>query len=628
MSFKLKAIIFILPLFFLISIEAFAATFGEYFPIDPSKFGIKTYQWTFGKTGQFTHRIEGYVTVPYISGDISGVKLRISNSSDMSSFLAFNDGVTVKYLGFDDYYFSTDCSLTDHPSAWSFNTLNDGMIIYQEQSYIINKNDFSDCKTIGPQELLISIQDVTVLEGNYQNAVIIWCLDLDKSFTSLNFQGKESDLGITLPISSDTNGYAVTGFGISGFDTGSIADGDIDASTGILEELSELLSIKTPSIIANFVADSTKGVIPLTVSFTDKSTGDITDWLWDFGDDGNSTEQNPTHIYTEEGLYTVTFAVSGPEGVDTEIKTDYIAAYKELLTLLTPNDGEIIPSGSGYTIEWDAPFIADNFKLRLSTDNGKAWETIGKGITDTSYEWDVPTPTKNKTNCLIKVVGYDASGAKVGADTSDGTFTIAVLTITSPNGGEVVPSGDTYDITWETNVTESEVESVELFYSRDGGTTWKLIEEALIGNPGTYEWTVPAQKKNLKDCLVKVKALDVSGNKVAVDKSDAPFTIAVLEVTSPNGEETLTSGDTHTITWTTNETKAEVAKVKLLYTKNGGETWIKIDALIGGDPGTYDWTVPSVNKVKTECRVKIQLKDAEGNIMGKATSDGYFTIFP
>ena len=313
---------------------------------------------------------------------------------------------------------------------------------------------------------------------------------------------------------------------------------------------------------------------------------------------------------------TVSYEHSADDGVVTPLR------------LLTPNGGEIIPSGSGYTIEWGAPPEAETFKLRFSPDNGANWELIQEELTGTSYESEVPTFTKNMTNCLIKVVGYDASGAKVGADTSDETFTIAVLAVTSPNGGEVVPSGDTYDITWQTNGTESEVDSVELFYSRDGGTTWKLIEEALIGNPGTYEWTVPGQKKNLKNCLVKVKALDVSGNKVAVDKSDATFTIAVLEVTSPNGGETLTSGDIHTITWTTNETKAEVTKVKLFYTQNGGDRWIKIDTLTGGGPGTYDWTVPSVNNVKTECRVKVELKDAQGNIVGKATSDSYFTIFP
>jgi chitodextrinase len=47
------------------------------------------------------------------------------------------------------------------------------------------------------------------------------------------------------------------------------------------------------------------------VTFTDASTGAITDWEWDFGDGSTSTEQNPTHTFAAEGNYLVTLAVSG-----------------------------------------------------------------------------------------------------------------------------------------------------------------------------------------------------------------------------------------------------------------------------------------------------------------------------
>ena len=193
----------------------------------------------------------------------------------------------------------------------------------------------------------------------------------------------------------------------------------------------------------------------------------------------------------------------------------------------------------------------------------------------------------------------------------------------SPNGDEVIPSGSTYSIKW---FAPLEAETFKLKFSVDNGATWKLIEEELTGT--SYDWSVPTKKKNKKNCLVKVKAFDSNGDKIGVDQSDAPFTIEVLEVTSPNGEETLTSGDTYTITWTTNETKADVDKVKLLYTKNGGETWEKIETLEGGDPETYEWEVPPVNKVKTECRVKVTLKDELGNILGNDKSDSFFTIEP
>ena len=76
----------------------------------------------------------------------------------------------------------------------------------------------------------------------------------------------------------------------------------------------------------DFTADLTSGPVPLTVNFTDQSTGDITSWSWDFGDGATSTEQNPSHTYTDAGTYTVSLAVGNQCGsADTETKTDFIS---------------------------------------------------------------------------------------------------------------------------------------------------------------------------------------------------------------------------------------------------------------------------------------------------------------
>jgi beta propeller repeat protein len=56
---------------------------------------------------------------------------------------------------------------------------------------------------------------------------------------------------------------------------------------------------------AAFSADPTIGGSPLTVQFTDESTGDPTTWRWDFGDGGTSAEQHPAHTYAAGGVYTV-----------------------------------------------------------------------------------------------------------------------------------------------------------------------------------------------------------------------------------------------------------------------------------------------------------------------------------
>ncbi|MCK4569655.1 MAG: PKD domain-containing protein, partial [Bacteroidales bacterium] len=75
---------------------------------------------------------------------------------------------------------------------------------------------------------------------------------------------------------------------------------------------------------ADFIADVTTGVAPLTVNFTDLSVDSVDTWSWDFGNGDTSSDQNPQYIYNDPGLYTVSLYVTGPGGTDTHTKTDYI----------------------------------------------------------------------------------------------------------------------------------------------------------------------------------------------------------------------------------------------------------------------------------------------------------------
>lgn len=53
------------------------------------------------------------------------------------------------------------------------------------------------------------------------------------------------------------------------------------------------------------------------MQFKDESINAPASWLWEFGDGGQSTEQNPTHTYQKEGIYTVKLSVTKPEcGMD------------------------------------------------------------------------------------------------------------------------------------------------------------------------------------------------------------------------------------------------------------------------------------------------------------------------
>ncbi len=75
---------------------------------------------------------------------------------------------------------------------------------------------------------------------------------------------------------------------------------------------------------AEFFARRRNSAQRTIVEFQDRSTGNIDSWFWDFGDGTTSTEQNPTHVYTDIGLFTVSLTVSGPDGQDGETEENYI----------------------------------------------------------------------------------------------------------------------------------------------------------------------------------------------------------------------------------------------------------------------------------------------------------------
>ena len=82
-------------------------------------------------------------------------------------------------------------------------------------------------------------------------------------------------------------------------------------------------------VTAGFTADVTSGIAPLTVTFTDTSTGSRIGWNWTFGDGDttNATRQNPVHTYTASGTYDVSLEVyNATSGSDSIQKSGYITS--------------------------------------------------------------------------------------------------------------------------------------------------------------------------------------------------------------------------------------------------------------------------------------------------------------
>src|ERR1017187_5241595 len=79
-------------------------------------------------------------------------------------------------------------------------------------------------------------------------------------------------------------------------------------------------------VVANFSANPTNGTVPLTVTFTDASSGSISNRFWNFGDGvtTNIAAASVTHTYNVPGSDTVRLIVSGQGGVSTNTRVNYI----------------------------------------------------------------------------------------------------------------------------------------------------------------------------------------------------------------------------------------------------------------------------------------------------------------
>ncbi|MEO2161587.1 MAG: PKD domain-containing protein, partial [bacterium] len=150
---------------------------------------------------------------------------------------------------------------------------------------------------------------------------------------------------------------------------------------------------------AEFSGTPTSGTAPLTVAFSDLSTGDVTGWSWDFGDGGSSSAQNPSHTYSVAGTYTVALTVTGAGGTDTATKVGYI----------TVNEPPPTADFSGTPTSGDAPLVVAFSDA--STGNVISWSwAFGDGGSSSS---------QNPSHTYLAAGTYTVSLTATGAGGSD-----------------------------------------------------------------------------------------------------------------------------------------------------------------------------------------------------------------
>jgi PKD repeat protein len=274
--------------------------------------------------------------------------------------------------------------------------------------------------------------------------------------------------------------------------------------------------------VANFTANVTSGATPLTVQFTDASTGTVSSYAWDFDNDGavDSTEQNPVHTYAATGTYTVNLTVSNADGSDSEVKTEYIK-----VTGLSPGK----------------PVAA----FSASPASGKTPLTVA--FTDTS----TGTPTKWKwsfgdgTSSSIQNPKHKYSAA--------GKYTVT-LTVTNAKGSNTVTETDYIKViakpvaNFTSSVTSGKAPLNIKFTDASTGTPSSWIWEfgdgskSFVENPthkyskaGTYTVNLTVKNAAGRNTVTKTEHIKVIEKPVAnftssVTSGKVPLTVAFTDI--------------------------------------------------------------------------------------------------
>ena len=165
-------------------------------------------------------------------------------------------------------------------------------------------------------------------------------------------------------------------------------------------------------------------------------------------------------------------------------------------TILNTTDGGInwlVQQGGTSTwlqtvefVNRDTGWVGGWYGKLLKTRNGGGYWSTQPIPTNENIQW-ISFPNENNG----WAVGDDGGIFKYSSG-------IGGITITKPNGGELIKESSDYLITW----LSFGVDSVLLEFSSDAGVNWEIINSAVPTNSSSYLWQVPNVLSD--QCLIKI----------------------------------------------------------------------------------------------------------------------------
>ncbi|WP_408648090.1 PKD domain-containing protein [Thiocapsa bogorovii] len=236
------------------------------------------------------------------------------------------------------------------------------------------------------------------------------------------------------------------------------------------------VTVAAPPPVAGFTSSTTNGVAPTLVVFNDASSGDVSQYEWNFGDGGTSTGASAAWTYSAPGTYSVSLKVTGPGGSDSITKTNLISIV-----------------GPPPVANFDASERSGDAPLSVTFRDLSAGEI-------TAVHWDFGdgqmSSEKAPTHIYTEPGVYDVSLMVKGPYGSDTSFKSAFVEVIDPNQGLPIEVGEVevdHNWTW-----------VE--FGRD------FENPVVVANPPSFNDTAPA--------VVRIDGVEPTGFWIRIQEWD------------------------------------------------------------------------------------------------------------
>jgi len=134
-----------------------------------------------------------------------------------------------------------------------------------------------------------------------------------------------------------------------------------------------------------FTTSNPENTAPLTVAFTDRSSGRPSSYRWKFGDGYMSSDKNPIHTYTRPGTYEVTLTVTGPTGSSSTSETIIVKSLLRADFMATPTTGSV-----PLTVTFTDTSIGTPVIRNWAFFDGQSSTWIDDGPKDMTYTFNAP----------------------------------------------------------------------------------------------------------------------------------------------------------------------------------------------------------------------------------------------